>query len=74
MRNFPLTAESDYWRAVTAVRRAEGRNTESEDAYRRASALLSKKPITGTWNFEREFLEVHKGNWVSRSESCAEIA
>jgi hypothetical protein len=69
-RNYPLAAESDYWRAVTAVREAEGQSRQAEEAYQRARQLLEKKPVTGLYQFERELLQtVHKGEWVRRQDS-----
>jgi len=68
-RKSPLTGESDYWRALTAVRKAEGQRSQAEDAYQRAMQLLAKKPSTGLYHFEREFLEkVRKGEWVREPE------
>jgi hypothetical protein len=73
-RKKPLTAESDYWRALTAVREAEGLRSQAEEAYRRAMQLLAKKPSTGLYHFERELLQtVRKGEW-RRSETALDEA
>jgi len=64
-RKTPLAAQSDYWRALTAVREAEGQSDQAEEAYRRAMQLLAKKPTTGLYQFERELLQtVRKGGWL----------
>jgi hypothetical protein len=70
-RNSPLTGDSDYWRAMTAVREAEGQNRQAEEAYHRAMQLLEKKPAAGLYQFEREFLQtVRKGEWVRRQDGA----
>jgi Peptidase family M50 len=69
-RKYPLTAESDYWRALTAVREAEGQTRLAEEAYQQATQLLEQKPAVGLYQFEREFLQtVRKGDWVRRQDS-----
>jgi hypothetical protein len=66
----PLAGESDYWRALTAVREGEGLTNQAEEAYRNAMQLLAKKPVTGLYQFERELLQtVRKGEWVRRPEA-----
>jgi tetratricopeptide (TPR) repeat protein len=70
-RKYALTKESDYWRAVTAVREAEGRIPEAEEAFQRAKQLLEKKPATGMNQFEVELLRtVRAGGWVRRLETA----
>jgi hypothetical protein len=70
-RKVALTGDSDYWRATTAVREAEGQSREAEEAYQRANQLLAKKPEAGLYQFEREFLQtVRKGEWVRRPEGA----
>jgi hypothetical protein len=70
-RKLTLTADSDYWRAVTAVREAEGQTQPAEEAYQRARQLLAKKPATGLYQFEGELLQkVRKGDWVRRPETA----
>src|SRR5262249_34655514 len=65
LKKISLTRESDYWRAVTAVREAEGLRDEADDAYRRATQLLALKPSTGLYQAERELLDtVHNGGWL----------
>jgi hypothetical protein len=65
-KKFSLTTESDYWRAMTAVHEAEGHRSQAEDAYQKAMEILAKKPVTGLYQFEREFLQtVRKGEWVN---------
>ncbi len=65
-----LADESDYWRAVTAVRRAEGREPEAEQAYRRAVELLDQKPRSGQYQAERELLElIRLSAWLHRAEA-----
>ena len=67
----PLAQESDYWRALTAVREAEGQSRQAEEAYRQAVEFLAKKPATGLYQFERELLEtVMRGGWVRVDESA----
>ncbi len=69
-KKLPLTKESDYWRAMTAVHEAEGHRSQAEEAYRKAMEILARKPTTGLYQFEREFLEtVHKGGWVREPSS-----
>jgi Peptidase family M50 len=69
-RKYPLAGDSDYWRALTAVREAEGQNRQAEEAYQQAQQLLEKKPATGLYQFERELLQtVRKGEWVRRQDS-----
>jgi hypothetical protein len=63
-KKFPLTGESDYWRALTAVRQGEGQSRQADEAYQRATELLAKKPVTGLYQFEQELLQtVRKGEW-----------
>jgi hypothetical protein len=69
-RKYPLAGDCDYWRALTAVREAEGQSRQAEEAYQRAQQLLEKKPVTGLYQFERELLQtVRKGEWVRRQDS-----
>src|SRR5262249_45460287 len=69
-----LIRDSDYWRAVTAVQGAEGHRREAEEAYTKAMAILAKKPLTGLYQFEREYLQtVHQREWV-REPSVTEAA
>ncbi len=64
-KHHSLRRDSDYWRAVVAVREAQGEERQSEDAYRHARLLLDQKPDTGSNQFEREFLRVLRGgDWV----------
>lgn len=70
-RKLTLAKDSDYWRALTAVREAEGQRGQAEAAYQQANQLLGKKPTTGLYQFERELLEtVHKGGWLRRQEGA----
>ncbi len=70
-RKLTLNGDSDYWRAITAVREAEGQGREAEEAYQRANQLLAKKPAAGLYQFEREFLQtVRKGEWVRGREGA----
>jgi Peptidase family M50 len=69
-RRYPLTGESDYWRALTAVREAEGQSHQAEVAYQQAKQLLARKPVAGLYQFERELLQmVRNGQWVRRQDS-----
>jgi hypothetical protein len=69
-RKYALAGESDYWRALTAVREAEGQRREAEDSYLRARQLLDEKPATGQNQFEEELLQtVRKGDWLRRHDS-----
>jgi len=66
-----LTADSDYWRATTAVLVAEGSRDQAEDAYRQALKILAQKPSTGLYRYERELLDqVRTGDWVRRPEAA----
>jgi hypothetical protein len=68
-RKLALTGDSDYWRALTAVREAEGQSRQAEEAYQQAHKILEQKPAAGLYQFEREFLQtVRKGEWVRRPD------
>jgi hypothetical protein len=67
----PLTADFDYWLAVTAVREAEGRSHEADEAWQRASQLVAQKPPFGLYQFDRELVQtVRKGEWLRPSTAA----
>jgi hypothetical protein len=75
VKKTPLTSQSDYWRAVTAVREAEGRKDQAAEAYRQAMEILATKPTAGLWQFERELLQtVRKGEWVRPADVPSEAS
>lgn len=70
-KKHPLRRDPDYWRAVVAVREAQGEERQSEDAYWHARLLLDEKPDTGSNRFEREFLQVlRSGEWVRGDDNA----
>jgi hypothetical protein len=70
-RKYALAKESDYWRALTAVREAEGQRRQAQESYLRARQLLDEKPATGQNQFEEELLQtVRKGEWVRRLDGA----
>ncbi|HXR15150.1 MAG TPA: M50 family metallopeptidase [Terriglobales bacterium] len=76
-KKFPLASDFDYWRAVAAVRLAEGRQQEANDAWRRAKQLADCFPNVGLYEYERDMLNrVKDDGWlrlpeVSESETSA---
>jgi hypothetical protein len=70
-RKVSLTGDCDYWRAVTAVRKAEGLRGEADEAWHRAVYLAEQRPSTGNYRFERELLEkVRNEDWLHRHDSA----
>jgi hypothetical protein len=68
-KKFPLVREFDYWRAVTAVRRAEGRNEEADNAWQRAKVLADRFPNVGVYEYDRDLLHAVKGlHWLQPPE------
>ena len=66
-----LSGDSDYWRALTAVRKGEGLSNQADAAYRQAMELLAKKPAVGLYQFEQELLQtVRKGEWLRRPNAA----
>jgi len=66
-----LSSDSDYWRALTAVRKGEGLSNQADAAYRQAMQLLSQKPAVGLYQFEQELLQtVRKGEWLRRPDAA----
>jgi Zn-dependent protease len=69
---FQLADSWDYWRAVAAVRSAEGDNTNADLAWARARKFGDILPKTGLLQLERELLQaVYKGDWLYRQELLA---
>jgi hypothetical protein len=74
-KKFPLTSDFDYWRAVAAVRMAEGRNGEADDAWQRARDLADCFPKVGLYEYERDVLDtVRERNWLRPCEADLEQA
>jgi hypothetical protein len=76
-KKFSLARDFDYWLTVAAVRLAEGRQQEANDAWRRAKQLADRFPNVGLHEYERDMLNrVKDGGWlrlpeVSESETSA---
>jgi Zn-dependent protease len=69
---FQLADSWDYWRAVAAVRSAEGDSTNADLAWARARKFGDILPKTGLLQLERELLQaVYKGDWLYRQELLA---
>jgi hypothetical protein len=65
----------DYWRTVTAVRLAQGRQEEADEAWRRASHLAGRFPNVGLYAYERDLLNAVKdGAWLRTPEVASGAA
>jgi hypothetical protein len=64
-KKFSLAGDFDYWRAVAAVRLAQGRQQEADEAWRRARQLADRFPNVGLYEYERDLLNAVKdGGWL----------
>lgn len=71
-KKFQLADHWDYWRAVLAVRMAEGNSGAADLAWSRARKFGDILPKTGMVQLERELLQaVYQKEWLYRQELLA---
>lgn len=74
-KKFSLAGEFDYWLSVAAVRLAEGREAEADQAWRRAEDLAHRFPKTGLYEYQRDLLHTVRGrSWLRLPEAVQDEA